>query len=294
MGGVPVIRTLKESLQGDSIQTIMGIINGTTNYILTKMTQEDMSYADALKQAQELGFAEFNPTADVDGYDAMYKLSILSSLAFHTCIPYTSIYREGITKVTKSDISAAKDMGYTIKLLAIGKRNGNEVEVRVHPTLVPDEHPLASVSGSFNAFFLKGNYVDDVMLYGRGAGSLPTGSAIVSDVVYCASRAEHKHTDFENNGEVANGITVLEDFNSKYYMAMDVADEAGVLAKIADGFGRKGVSIIQIMQKDVKDGKAHITVMTHETHEMAIREAIKDLEELDCVFEVESLIRVID
>ena len=294
VGGVPVIRTLKESLQGDSIQTIMGIINGTTNYILTKMTQEDMSYADALKQAQELGFAEFNPTADVDGYDAMYKLSILSSLAFHTCIPYTSIYREGITKVTKSDISAAKDMGYTIKLLAIGKRNGNEVEVRVHPTLVPDEHPLASVSGSFNAFFLKGNYVDDVMLYGRGAGSLPTGSAIVSDVVYCASRAEHKHTDFENNGEVANGITVLEDFNSKYYMAMDVADEAGVLAKIADGFGRKGVSIIQIMQKDVKDGKAHITVMTHETHEMAIREAIKDLEELDCVFEVESLIRVID
>ncbi len=294
VGGVPVIRTLKESLQGDSIQTIMGIINGTTNYILTKMTTEDMSYEDALKQAQELGFAEFDPTADVEAFDAMYKLSILSSLAFHTCIPHKVVYREGITKVTKADIASAKEMGYTIKLLAIGKRNGNEVEVRVHPTLVPNAHPLASVSGSFNAFFLTGNYVDDVMLYGRGAGSLPTGSAIVSDIVYCASKNEHRHSDFENNGQVLPGITIKEDFTSKYYMSLVVADETGVLAQIADVFGKSGVSINSISQKGVKDGRAPITIMTHETHEFAVREAISNLESLGCVNKIESLIRVID
>lgn len=294
VGGVPVIRTLKESLQGDTVETIMGIINGTTNYILTKMSEEDMSYEDALKQAQALGFAEANPTADVDGYDAMYKLSILSSLAFHTCIPYTEVYREGITKVTKADIVAAKEMGYTIKLLAIGKRSGNDVEVRVHPTLVPDEHPLASVNGSFNAFFLKGSYVDDVMLYGRGAGSLPTGSAIVSDVVYCAERTEHKHTDFDNNGRVESGITVKSDFTSKYYMSLLVIDKAGVLARIADELGKNGVSIRLLSQKDVQNGYAPITIMTHETHESSVKAALDALDELDCVERVESIIRVID
>ncbi len=295
VGGVPVIRTLNESLQGDKICSIMGIINGTTNYILTKMTEEGMSYEDALRQAQELGFAEFNPTADVDGFDAMYKLSILSSLAFHTCIPYTSIYREGITKITKEDIAFGKQMGYKIKLLAIGKRRGDEVEVRVHPTLVPEKHPLASVSGSFNAVFISGDFVDDVMLYGRGAGAHPTGSAIVSDIVYCAKREENLYTDFVNNGKVADNISIEGNFKSKYYASLMVDDKAGVLAKVANVWGDCGVSIQLINQSaSANDGAVPIVIMTHETHEEAVRKALGILESLDCVREIRSVIRVID
>ena len=295
VGGVPVIRTLNESLQGDKIQSIMGIINGTTNYILTKMAEEDMSYAEALRQAQDLGFAEFNPTADVDGYDAMYKLSILSSLAFHTCIPYTSIYREGITKVTKEDIAYGKSMGDKVKLLAIGKRNGNEVEVRVHPALVSENHPLASVSGSFNAVFLTGDAVDDVMLYGRGAGARPTGSAIVSDVVYCALRSSHLYTDFENNGKVAQDIKIVNDFESKYYIAMRVDDKSGVLSKITSVLGENGVSIRTINQTTSgTDEIAPVTIMTHATRENALQKALAQMSGLDCVKEIVSIIRVID
>ncbi len=295
VGGVPVIRTLNESLQGDKIRSIIGIINGTTNYILTKMTEEGMSYEDALRQAQELGFAEFNPTADVDGFDAMYKLSILSSLAFHTCIPYTSIYREGITKITKEDIAFGKQMGYKIKLLAIGKRRDDEVEVRVHPTLVPEKHPLASVSGSFNAVFITGDFVDDVMLYGRGAGAHPTGSAIVSDIVYCAKREEDLYADFKNDGKVSDAITIVDNFKSKYYVSLTVDDEAGVLARVAKVWGDCKVSIQLINQSAGGVGGAvPIVIMTHETHEEAVRKALETLKSLDCVREIRSVIRVID
>lgn len=294
VGGVPIIRTLKESLQGDNIEMIMGIINGTTNYILTKMSEEGWSYEEALKEAQALGYAEFNPTADVDGFDAMYKLSILSSLAFHTCIPYTSIFREGITKVTKEDITSGKEMGYTLKLLAIGKKKSNEVEVRVHPTFVPNDHPLASVSGAFNAVFLKGDFVDDVMLYGRGAGARPTGSAIVSDIVYCAKKDVHEHTDFENNGKVNAGTIIADDYESKYYLAITVDDRAGVLASFTKVLGECNVSVHSISQTSATDGVARIVIMTHETSEKAVQGAIKLLEKLPCVKNVDSLIRVID
>ncbi len=294
VGGVPVIRTLGESLQGDNIQTIMGIINGTTNYILTKMSQEGWSYEQALKEAQALGFAEFNPTADVDGYDAMYKLSILSSLAFHTCIPYTAIHREGITKVTKEDIASGKQMGYALKLLAIGKRNGNSVEVRVHPAFVPEAHPMASVNGSFNAVFLKGDFVDDVMLYGRGAGARPTGSAVVSDIVYCALKSEHKYTDFDNNGKVAENIEIKSDFTGKYYVALTVEDKPGVLAAMTDVWGKNGVSISSISQREADGTSASIVVMTHATGEYSVQNAVKELSKLACVKSIDSLIRVID
>ena len=199
VGGVPVIRTLTESMQANRVCELYGIINGTTNYILTKMTEEGLSYETALREAQQLGYAEFNPSADVDGFDAMYKLSILSSLAFHTSVPYTSVYREGITRVTAGDIKCARDLGYVIKLLAIGRRNGDKIEARVHPTFVPVDHPLASVRGAFNAVLLTGDFVDDIMLYGRGAGARPTGSAIVSDVVFCAKRTEHEYTRSEEH-----------------------------------------------------------------------------------------------
>ena len=187
VGGVPVVRTLLDNLQGNKIMSMMGIINGTTNYILTKMSNDGASYSDALKEAQKLGYAESNPTADVEGYDAAYKLSILSSLSFHTKIPYTNIFREGITEIDNLDIKYGKKLGYTLKLLAIGKNSAKGIEVRVHPAFVKDSHPLASVNDSYNAVYINGDSVDDVMLYGRGAGALPTGSAIVGDIIYCAT-----------------------------------------------------------------------------------------------------------
>ena len=187
VGGVPVIRALLDNLQGNNVLSIMGIINGTTNYILTKMTDDGASYAEVLKEAQRLGYAEANPTADVEGYDATYKLSILSSLAFHTKIPYTKIHREGITQITPADIQYGKQLGYVLKLLAIGKNSEDGIEVRVHPTYIKNTHPLASVKDSYNAVYITGDCVEDVMLYGRGAGAMPTASAVVGDIIYCAT-----------------------------------------------------------------------------------------------------------
>lgn len=292
VGGVPIIRALQEGLQANRVNSIVGIINGTTNYILTKMTEEGMSYADALKEAQQLGYAEFNPTADVEGFDASYKLAILSSLAFHTCIPYQRVYREGITKITKADIKAGKEMGYVIKLLAIGKRVGRTVEVRVHPTFVPESHPLAGVSGSFNAVFVNGDFVDDLMFYGRGAGARPTGSAIVSDVVYAAKQASPVYSDFENNGEVEAGVEISTDFMSKYYLSVSVTDAPGVLAALAGIFAKNNVSIESVIQRG-KSGGATISFLTHMTGESDVRAAVAEIEELDDSNKVVSLIRVL-
>jgi homoserine dehydrogenase len=237
VGGVPVIRVLNESLQGDNLVSDTGIINGTTNYILTKMTEEGISYDEALAQAQKLGYAEFNPTADVEGYDAMYKLSILSSLAFKTCIPYTEVSREGITQVSLDEIEYAKKMGYVIKLLAIGTKFGNKVEVRVHPTAVKQTHPLGVVNDSYNAVVVKGDFVDNVMLYGRGAGARPTGSAIVSDIIYCIKRTTPLYPPFENNGKLAEGIEIVKDSYSKYFVVLSVkrADADKVLTTFIEG-----------------------------------------------------------
>lgn len=292
VGGVPIIRALQEGLQANHVGSIVGIINGTTNYILTKMTEEGMSYADALKEAQQLGYAEFNPTADVEGFDASYKLSILSSLAFHTCIPYQRVYREGITKITKSDIKAGKEMGYVIKLLAIGKRTGGTVEVRVHPTFVPISHPLATVSGSFNAVFVNGDFVDDLMFYGRGAGARPTGSAIVSDIVYAAKQSAPVYSDFENNGEVERGIEISTDFMSKYYLSVSVKDAPGVLAALAGVFAKHSVSIESVLQRG-QSGGATISFLTHMSSESDVRSAVEEIEDLDDSNKVVSLIRVL-
>jgi homoserine dehydrogenase len=236
VGGVPVIRVLNESLQGDNIVSLTGIITGTTNYILTKMTEEGISYDVALAQAQKLGYAEFNPTADVEGYDAMYKLSILSSLAFKSCIPYTEVSREGITQVSLEEIEYAKKMGYGIKLLAIGQKYKDTIEVRVHPTAVKQTHHLGVVNDSYNAVVLKGDFVDNVMLYGRGAGARPTGSAIVSDVIYCIKRETPLYPPFENNGVLAEGLRVVKDFYSKYFVVLSVkrADADKVLTTFID------------------------------------------------------------
>ncbi|MCI8413579.1 MAG: homoserine dehydrogenase [Clostridia bacterium] len=291
VGGVPIIRTLNESMQANHICELYGIINGTTNYILTKMTEEGLSYETALREAQQLGYAEFNPSADVDGFDAVYKLAILSSLAFHTSIPYTHIYREGITRITADDIKSANELGYVVKLLAIGRREGNRIEARVHPTFVPKDHPLASVRGAFNAVLLTGDFVDDIMLYGRGAGARPTGSAIVSDVVFAAKRKTHEYTDFAVSDKPDAGMEIADDFTSKYYIALTACDRAGVLAQVAKILGDCGVSIGTILQKEGKGEHATITFLTHTASEKAVTEALARIEKLEYVRSIDSLVR---
>ncbi len=291
VGGVPIIRTLLDGVQSNRITSMMGIINGTTNYILTKMTEEGTSYAAALSEAQRLGYAEADPDADVEGYDAAYKLSVLSSLAFHTKIPYTKVLREGITGVTAEDIARGNALGYRLKLLAIAKQSEEGIEVRVHPAFVKKEHPLASVSGSYNAVFLTGDAVGDLMLYGRGAGDLPTGSAIVSDILYAASRIEPRYSTFKNNATPDKDTKFITDFESAYYMRLSVNDKTGVLSKIAAIFGKNNISILELLQTPDSDG-ATLVLVTHETHEAAIKNAVAKLNTSE-IAKVEAVLRVV-
>lgn len=292
VGGVPIIRTLLDGLQGNRIESLMGIINGTTNYILTKMTNEGMSYEEALAEAKKLGYAEADPTSDVEGFDAAYKLSILSSLAFHTKVPFSKVSREGITNISEEDISDGKKLGYILKLLAIGKNTDAGIEVRVHPTFVRADHPLASVSDGFNAVFVKGDAVGEVMLYGRGAGSLPTGSAIVSDIIYAATHTEIKYSTFKNGEEAEKDVTFADDFMSAYYLRLSVTDEPGVLAKIASVLGKYHVSIVEMIQREKENGKASIVLVTHETHELAVRNVVEKINSTE-IATVESVLRVV-
>ena len=293
VGGVPTIRTLLDGVQGNKISSMMGIINGTTNYILTKMTNEGSSYEDCLKEAQRLGYAEADPTADVEGFDAAYKLSILSSLAFHTKVPFSKIYREGITNISKDDIADGKSLGYVLKLLAIGKQSEAGIEVRVHPTFVRQGHPLAAVNDSFNAVYLTGDAVGDVMLYGRGAGALPTGSAIVSDIIYAATHSENKYSTFKNTAGADKDTKFISDFKSAYYLRIMVEDRAGILAKIAAIFGRNNVSIVEMIQKPIGvDGRVPLVLITHETRELAVRNAVAKINALEGVGDVETVLRV--
>ena len=293
VGGVPIIRTLTDGVQSNVITRLTGIINGTTNYILTRMTREGADYATVLRDAQKLGYAEKDPPADVEGFDAAYKLSILSSLAFHTRVPLEKVYREGIANVSALDIAHGRDLGYVLKLLAIGKNGENGVEVRVHPAFIRKDHPLASVSDSFNAVFLQGDSVGDVMLYGRGAGALPTGSAIVSDVIYAATHADHKYASFKNTLLPEKGVKFVTDFKSRYYIRFTAKDRAGVLAKVAGIFAKSNISIADLLQKgDMDENGVPVILVTHETHELAVRRAVEKIRALPDVLSVDSLIRV--
>ena len=294
VGGVPIIRTLLDGVQANEIGSMIGIINGTTNYILTKMYGEGMSYEDSLKEAQRLGYAEADPTADVEGYDAAYKLSILSSLAFHTKVPLAKVFREGISQISKEDIADGRELGYVPKLLAIGKQSEAGIEVRVHPAFVRKDHPLASVNDSFNAVFVTGDSVGDIMLYGRGAGALPTGSAIVSDIIYAATHSENKYSTFKNTAGADKDVKFITNFKSAYYMRMTVEDKAGILARIATVFGRHNISIVELMQKPAReDGKVQLAIVTHETHELSVRAAVAKLGALEGVASVDTVLRVI-
>lgn len=293
VGGVPVIRSLLDNLQGNTVLSLIGIVNGTTNYILTKMSDNGASYDEVLKEAQRLGYAEADPAADVEGYDSAYKLSILSSLAFHTKIPYTEVYREGITAVTPLDIRYGKQLGYLLKLLAIGKNGPNGIEARVHPTFIRADHPLASVKDSYNAVYITGDSVEDVMLYGRGAGALPTGSAIVGDIIYCATHPNHTYSTFKNTAEADPATKFVANFESAYYLRLAAEDKAGVLAKVTSVLSKCGISVAQIIQEEKSvEGKVPLIVVTHVTHEHNVTRAVAEINATHNVARVASVIRV--
>jgi len=293
-GGIPIIHGLKNNLAADNVRKLFGILNGTTNYILDKMTMDGAEFADALNQAQQFGYAEADPTNDVDGFDVAYKLSILAGIAFNTSFSFEDIHFEGIRDISAYDIAFAERLGYVIKLIATGVDRGEEgVELRVHPTMVPMEHPLVSVGGAFNAVFVEGDYIGQAMFYGPGAGSLPTASAVAGDVVDIAMNHElgHSHpsmtTNFGTRKVVPMGEVVCE-----YYLRLSVKDQAGVLAKIAAICGDLGVSLKNVEQPEAEGGKAELILITHPVCEKSMQEALGLMRKLPVVINVESLIRV--
>ena len=290
-GGIPLIRVLRESLIGERLTRAMGIVNGTTNFILTKMTEEGADYGEVLAEAQSLGYAEADPTADVEGHDAGAKAAILATIAFGERVVAGDVYQEGISRVTPSDIAAAASMGHVIKLLAVVERSAGEIAVRVHPTMVPNTHPLASVRDSFNAVFLEGEAVGDLMLYGRGAGGAPTASAVLGDLIGAARNLRRGVAD--GFGQMPDAtIRPIDETSSAFYLQVDVVDAPGVLAAVAGVFGTHGVSI-RSMEQEGQGETAHLVFITHLAREADMQATIRDLRDLEQVHDVGALIRVI-
>jgi len=280
-GGIPIIRGLREGLAANRIQSIHGIINGTTNYILSRMTDEGLEYASVLKKAQELGFAEADPTLDVEGHDAAHKLAILASLAFGTRVRLEQVHTEGIGRVTKTDIAYARELGYVIKLLAIAKDAGGAIEVRVHPTLVPARFLLATVGGAFNAIYLRGDAVGPTLFYGLGAGSMPTASAVVGDIMEMARRIR-AGAGAPPPPAVAlaptREILPMDEVVCPCYIRIQALDRPGVLANVAGILARSEISIASVIQKEREKGRAvPIVLMTHEAREAAVRAALEEV-----------------
>lgn len=292
-GGIPVIRVLRESLRGEPVRRLMGIINGTTNFILTKMTDEGADYGDALAEAQRLGFAERDPTADVEGFDAGAKAAILATLAFGVRVVAGDVYHEGISRVTAADIAMAGRLGYVVKLLGIAEQDPStgEVAVRVHPTMVPIGHPLASVRDSYNAVFLEGDAVGSLMLYGRGAGGAPTASAVLGDVIDAAvNRLKGTCGSLGTLGRAR--IRAIDETSSAYLLNLQVADRPGVLHAVTGVFASHGVSIRAAEQEGI-GADARLVFITHEATEASVQATVRQLRDLDVVRSVGGLLRVL-
>lgn len=292
-GGIPIIRPLKQCLAGNHLTEVMGIVNGTTNFILSKMSAEGMEFEEALALATDLGYAEADPTADIEGYDAGRKVAIMASIAFHSRVTFEDVYTEGITKITSNDIRYAKELGCDIKLLGVAKNTETGIEARVHPMLIPSDHPLASVNDSFNAVFVHGDAVDDVMFYGRGAGEMPTASAIVGDI-YDIARNMRFHCCGRISCTCYKELPVkkIEEIESRYFMRMKVEDQYGVLAGVASVFGNNCVSIAQIIQKNKMGDLAEIVVITDLVVERHFNDSLAIFEGMSMIKEICSVIRV--
>ena len=291
-GGIPIIRPLKQCLAANEISDVLGIVNGTTNYILTKMFEDGMEFDDALKRAQELGYAEADPTADVEGLDAGRKVAIMASIAFHSRVVFSDVYTEGITKITAADIAYAKEFDSVIKLLGVARNAVDGIEVGVYPVMLPKDHPLASVRESFNAVFIHGDAVDDAMFYGRGAGEMPTASAVAGDVIDvardlaydCTGRISctcYRQIPVKDFGEVQN----------KFFLRMQVKNRPGVLARIAQVFGEHKVSIARVVQKNAHSDRAELVIVTEKVKERHMKDATEELKQMESIYEISSVIR---
>ena len=291
-GAIPILRPLRESLVGDHVKRIMGIVNGTTNYILTKMDEEGRAFNDVLAEAQSLGYAESDPTADIEGFDASAKAAILAGLAFHTRVTADDVHREGITSITATDVAVAKSMDHVIKLLAIAELTpDDQISVRVHPALIPRTHPLAAVRDAFNAVFVEAESAGELMFYGRGAGGSPTASAILGDLVAVARHRAvgalgPRESDYADRAIVPIGQT-----KTKYLIRLNVADKSGVLAAIAQAFATEKVSI-QTVRQTGRGAEAELIIVTHNATEAALSSTVKHLTQMEMVRSVESVIRV--
>lgn len=292
-GGIPIITPLKESLTANRITEVMGIVNGTTNYMLTQMTNYGRDYESALQEAQEMGYAEANPAADVEGFDAARKAAILSSLAFNTRVTLDDVSVEGITHITPQDIDYARELGYVIKLLAIAKDSDKGVDVRVHPAFLKKNHPLAAVNDVFNAIFIKGNAIGDAMFYGRGAGALPTASAVVADIIAIAREiVKGIYAAVDCSAFTVKPLCPLEETESSYYIRLLVADQPGVLGTIATVFGDQGVSLKSVIQTRRVRDEAEIVAITHHVLHKRLLQAEQVLLNLPVVTTISNVIRV--
>lgn len=291
-GAIPILRPLRESLVGDHIQKIMGIVNGTTNFILTKMDESGAAFGDALAEAQSLGFAEADPTADVEGFDAAAKAAILASLAFHSRVTGDDVFREGITKITSTDVAVARSLDLVIKLLAIAELNSDgQISVRVHPTLISRNHPLAAVRESFNAVFVEAEAAGALMFYGRGAGGTPTASAVLGDLVAVARHRISGGLGPRESDYADRAIATIGNTRTRYLIRLEVADRPGVLAAVAQTFAKHNVSI-QTVRQTGRGENAELIVMTHKATDGALSETVAGLKALDSVKDVASVIRV--
>jgi homoserine dehydrogenase len=295
-GAIPLLRPLRESLHGDRITRVMGIVNGTTNFILSSMDSTGANFADALDEATALGYAEADPTADVEGFDAAAKAAILASLAFHTRVTAADVHREGITEVTASDVASARAMGCTVKLLCIAERHtdadGQEsVGVRVHPAMIPRTHPLAGVGDAFNAAFVEADAAGELMFYGRGAGGAPTASAVLGDVVAAARNRLSGARASSESSYADLRIRAMGETETRYHISLDVADRAGVLATVASAFADHGVSI-QTVRQEGHAGDAMLVIVTHTATDAALSATVESLRQMDTVRDVLSVMRV--
>lgn len=296
-GGIPLIRPLKRQLQINDISAIHTIINGTTNYILTRMEKEGLEFSAALKEAQALGYAEANPTSDIEGFDAAYKIAILATIAFHTDVRPPDVYHEGISKVASQDFRYARELGYAIKLLAIAKRSGEAVQARVHPALIPADMLLAKVDGVFNAIQIEGDLTGRVLFYGHGAGRDTTANVVVTDAIHIAQSIQRGSLlEPEALPDRPKVIQPMSELVTRYYIRMTIADKAGVLAQVARVFGENAISISAAIQKeaDAKSQTAEIVITTHPAREAAMQQAISQIRGLDVVRAVNNVIRVED
>ena len=296
-GGIPLIAPFKQDLLANEISAIHAIINGTTNYILTRMAAEGLDFSSALKQAQKLGYAEADPTNDIEGIDAAYKLAILATLAFHTEVRPDDVYHEGISRLSSRDFRYARELGYAIKLLAIAKEKDGFIEVRVHPVFIPEDLLLAKVDGVFNAVQVEGDLVGRVIFYGQGAGALPTSSAVVADVINLAQRINLGVSITPSlRLDPTKRIKPISEIETRYYIRMSTADRPGVLAQISKILGDHLISISSVIQKetDVAAQVAEIVIMTHPARESAMQKALEEIERLDVVKEISNFVRVED